>query len=228
MVKDHPEAHDAVVGPQAGLRQEKQPENDRRQGDSPAHQHEPPQLHPRGPGHRDKDHHIDDAHAEVAADDGDEAQHKDRVPADLNDGGNGADVQPPVLYFYDLEGQKEDKGNFDDLIGLDIHRKAGDNAGEDQPVQVAGVVVLPQGSEEEEHKEDVEGQNGLPALFQKELKIHKGEQHIGRRPQKDGHKLDEHEAHPPRLAEVLRSRVDQGQPEGWPPDTEPAGSRRPF
>lgn len=143
VVKHHPEPHDPVIIPPTGLWQEKQPEDHRTQHKAAPHQEEPPQLNTGGPGHGDKDHHINDAHTEVAADNGNNPQHKNGVSADLDDGGDGADVQLAVLNFRDLKGQQKDEGYFNNLIGLYIHREARDYTGDDQPVQVAGVVVLP-------------------------------------------------------------------------------------
>ena len=134
VVKYHPEAHDPVIVPPAGLRQEKQPDNDRRQHDSPPHQHKPAQLDPGHPGHSHKNHHIDDTHAKVAADGGDQAQHKDSVSTDLDDGGDGADVLPVVLNFYDLQSQHQDEGDLYNLVGLNIHGEFWNDTGDDQPV----------------------------------------------------------------------------------------------
>ena len=134
------------------------------------------------------------------------------MPADLNDRGDGADVQFLVLNFDDLKGQQQNKGDLDDLIGLDIHGKPGNDPGDDQPIQVAGVVVLPQGGEEEKDKDHVKEQQQFPPLSYKELEVHKGEQHIGHHSEQDGNKLDKHEAHPAAVAGVLGSGIDESQP----------------
>lgn len=56
VVKDHPETHDAVVGPPAGLRQDKQPQDDGGQHDAAPHQNKPAYLDAGGPGIKTKMH----------------------------------------------------------------------------------------------------------------------------------------------------------------------------
>ena len=48
---------------------------------------------------------------------------KDSVTASLDDRGDRADIQLPVLYFYNLERQKKDKGYFYNFVGLDVHER---------------------------------------------------------------------------------------------------------
>ncbi len=94
--------------------------------------------------------------------------------------------RPALLYLDDLEGEQKDKGNFDDLVGLDIQGEAGDDLVQGQPVPVAGVVVGAQGGEQQQNKHDVEGQKQLPMAFRKKLKVHKGQQNVGDDAEADG------------------------------------------
>lgn len=89
------------------------------------------------------------------------AQHKGRVAADLDQGGEGADALAAVLYLGDLKGQEEDKGDLDDLVGLDLHGEARDV----QPVQVPRVVVVAQGGEQQEQEEYAAPKEPLPVFF---------------------------------------------------------------
>ena len=179
MVKDYTETHNAVIIPQIGFRQEKQPENYRRQNNSSTHQNKPPQFYSGNPGHDHKNHHVNHAHTKIAADNGNQAQHENRVSADLNDGRDRADILSVVLDFDNLQGQHQNKGNFYNFIWLDVHGELGNNAGDDQPVQIAGIVVFPQGSEQEEDKYEVKCEQKLPSFFHKELEVDEGKEHVG-------------------------------------------------
>lgn len=134
VVQHHAEAHNNVVAvPQAGIREDKQPQDQRRGHNSAPDNQEPAQLDPAHPGHGGKNDNIDHTGAHISADSGDQAQHKYRISPNLKDGGDGADVPALALYFGNLERQQEDKGNFDNFVGLQVHGEAGDV----QPVAVS-------------------------------------------------------------------------------------------
>ena len=218
VVKDHPETHDAVIGPKAGLRQKEQPENHRRQHRSAPHQYEPPQLHSSSPGHEGKDHDIDAAGSHVSADSRDEAQREHGEAADLHHRGDGADAVAPVLDCDDQQGQNQDKRDFNDLVGLNHHRKMGDL----NPVPVAVAFHSP-GGEDHEQQEDAAEEHQLPPFFGEQLKVHKGEQHVGDDPQADGDGLDDYRP-VEKLARrilVLGSGENEGQAKGTGSQTQP-------
>ena len=168
MVEDHPEAHNPVILPPFGIRQEENPDYRRGEQPQPPHAGKPPQPHPGGPQQHHEDAHIDHAGAHIAADGGDKAHHKQGVPPHLEQGGQGADVPLVLLNPVDLIGQQEDEGDFHHLVGLDVQRKAGDG----QPVQVARAVVGAQRGAQQQDKADVKEHQKLPAPGGEQLKVH--------------------------------------------------------
>jgi len=211
VVEYHPEAHNAEVGPHAGFRQEEQPENHCRQDGPAAHQDEPPQLDPGGPGHEGEDHDIHRAGAHVVTDGGDQSQHEHGEAGNLHHRGDGTYAVPPVLDFDDLEGQDQNKGDLYDLVGLEHHGEAGEL--EPVPVAVAG---NPKWGEQQKQEQDAADQKQLPPFFGEQLEIHKGEQYVGHHSQADGDGLDEHRPVDELvwLVLVLGGGVDEGQAEG--------------
>ena len=177
-------------------------------------QDEPAFFNARYPGHDHKDEQIGETHAEVARSHRDQAEHHQGMACDLHDRGNGADVMPPALDAAALPGQKQDKGEFDDLRGLEFKGDAGDG----EPAAVARAVVHADGRAGEEHKADVEGQQELPGLFRKKLHIHRGHHNIDQYAQHDGNGLDRHEAGAFRIAggavNEHQSKAAGGQTEG--------------
>ena len=86
----------------------------------------------------------------------------------LQDGGDAADVLPPLLQAGALPGEQQDKGELDDLSGLDVHREAGDM----DPAQVAAPADPQAGDPGGEDEEQVEGQQQLPGAVHEELDVH--------------------------------------------------------
>ena len=118
-----------------------------------------------------------------------------------------------VLEFRELDGEEEDEGDLDDLVWLDIHREMWDDAGDDEPVQITGVVVFSERSQKEEEEDDVEDEEKFPAFFNEELKIDEGEEDVDEDAQQDCDKLDRDEAQPAHIAYVLGRGEDEEQAE---------------
>ena len=97
---------------------------------------------------------------------------------------------PPALDAAALPGQKQDKGEFDDLRGLELKGDTGDR----EPAAVARAVVHTDGGAGEQHKTDVEGQKKLPGFFGKKLHVHRGHHNIDQHAQHNRDGLDRHEA----------------------------------
>ena len=192
VVQHHSESHDDIVAvPQVGVGKDEEPQDQHGGHQAASHQDEPADLHSGAPGHDHKDDHIHHAGAHIAADGGDEAQHKHGKAADLHDGGDGADVHAPVPDSADEQGEQQDKGQLVDLVGLEVHGELGDELGQLQPVPIA-VDGQPQGGEQQQQHDHAENEQTLPVLFGEQLKVHRCHDHIGDDTQENGHQLDDH------------------------------------
>ena len=155
------------------------------------------------------------------ADGGDQAQHEHGEAGNLHDRGDGADAVAPVLDFDNLQGENQDEGELHDFVGLEVHGKARDDAGEDQPVPVS-VPLQSQRSEEEQEQENTADEQQLPPFLSKKLKINKGKQYIGQDPKRNGSGLNDNGAADKLVLSLPPGGgVDEGQPEGAGRQTQP-------
>lgn len=171
-------------------------------------QSEPSSLHPRHPGDGDEEEQIDDAHTDVTADHGNQPHHQQGMTGELGHGEGGADVPLLLVDAGGLPGQKQDKGDLDDLVGLEIQGEVGDDPVQGEPVPVAPR-FLSQGGQEQENEAHIKGHQPLPALLHEQLEVHKGEDDIDDHADADGDGLDDHV--PIIIIEIAGGAVDQGQ-----------------
>ena len=115
----------------------------------------------------------------------------------------------PVLDLGDLEGQQQDEGELDDLVGLEIHGESGNNPVQSQPVPVSAH-RFSQRREEQEDQNYAETKQQLPVFFREQLKIYKSEQHVGNHAQADADHLDQDRLD---AAFIAGGGVDQDQSE---------------
>ena len=93
------------------------------------------------------------------------------MTGELGHGEGGADVPLLLVDAGGLPGQKQDKGDLDDLVGLEIQGEVGDDPVQGEPVPVAPR-FLSQGGQEQENEAHIKAQP-LPALLHEQLEVTK-------------------------------------------------------
>ena len=171
MVEHHPEAQNAVVGPIAGVGQDKGAQSGRRGQSAAAHADEPPFAHSAHPGHDDEQGKVHQDHAEVAGEHGQEPCHESGQSQIFQDGGKAADALFPLTV--QKPGEHGHIGQLGDLAGL----KAKGQTGNEHPAAVAGAVIPAEGLDEQDHRQPQQ-ENDPPPFFHEKLNIDKGDDKV--------------------------------------------------
>ena len=201
----HPEAHDAVIVPEAFyVGQDKVPKENQSAYRGGAHADEPPFAHPSDPGHGDKDEQIDQHHAEVPGQYSQQSGKQAGEEGVFDQGGKSA--QSPWTLFVDHPGQYRDVGQLGDLSGLEAEGDVGDI----DPAGVAAVAAFAEGLEKQDDPQTQQEEHP-PPFFHQILDVDEGDPHVCHHAQADelgllegqicefgiilGGAVDEHQAH---------------------------------